>query len=70
MAVLKPVHWSTTTIGDWAVVRAAAQAGIALFRLIVRWAHSPQVDGFIGMILATRIFIAGFLARIWVTRVE
>src|SRR5690348_4296386 len=69
VASLKPVHWSTTLIGDWAVVLPAAQAGIAALKVTTRWAQSEQLLGFIGRILATRIFMAGLLARIWSTRV-
>ncbi len=67
MAVLKPVHWSTTVIGDCGVVVAAAQAGMALLKVTVRWAQSAQLEGFMGMILATRILMFGLLARIWFT---
>jgi hypothetical protein len=62
--VLKPVHWSTTVIGDAAVVLPAAQPGMAWFSATTRCPHSAQLDGFIGMICATRIFMLGLLARI------
>lgn len=42
-----------------------AQAAIALFKLMTRWPHSLQPEGFFGMTLATGIFIVGFEARIW-----
>src|SRR5690242_18606909 len=54
-------------IGDWAVVCALAQAGIAALRFTTRWPQSVQLLGFIGMICATRIFMFGLLARIWLT---
>jgi hypothetical protein len=64
-----PVHWSTTVTGDAAVVVEAAHAGIAASRSTVRCAHSAHALGATGMILATRIFIAGLSARIWPTSV-
>src|SRR5688572_17321089 len=67
VAVLKPVHWSTTVTGEAAVLVAAAHAGIAALRSITRWVHSAQLAGVIGRIWATRIFIAGLAARIWPT---
>src|SRR6476619_1337358 len=36
LLAFQPVHWSTTVIGDWAVVFAAAQPGIALLSATVR----------------------------------
>src|SRR6185295_11864305 len=35
--VSKPVHRSTTMMGDCAVLKPAAQAGMAALRLITRW---------------------------------
>ena len=40
--VLKPLHWSTTVIGDRAVDLPAAQPVIAAFRSTTRWGHSAQ----------------------------
>jgi hypothetical protein len=50
VAVLNPVHWSTTTIGDCAVLKPLAHAGMSALKSMVRWAHSGQVLGFTGMI--------------------
>jgi hypothetical protein len=55
--VSKPVHWSTTTTGDCAVLRPAAQDGIASFRATTPAAQVGQLDGFIGMSCATTIFM-------------
>ncbi|MEU4244494.1 hypothetical protein [Actinoplanes sp. NPDC026619] len=65
--VLKPLHWSTTVIGDAEVLLPLAQPGMALLRLITRCPQSEQPLGFIGRIFATRIFMADLLARIWST---
>jgi hypothetical protein len=67
--VSNPVHWSTTIIGDWAVVLPSAQACIWLLKLMTLWGQSGQLpqtaaEGFRGMILATRIFMFGLFARI------
>ena len=53
----KPVHWSTTVIGDWGVVRPAAQAGMAAFKATTLAPHVAQAQvgqaavftGFMGM---------------------
>src|SRR5689334_18302723 len=45
VAGFQPVHWSTTVIGDCAVVLDAAQPGIALFSDTVRAGQSAQLDG-------------------------
>jgi hypothetical protein len=42
VAVLNPVHWSTTVIGEAAVVRPAAQAGMAASRFTTPWAQLAQ----------------------------
>ena len=67
--VSKPVNWSTTVTGDWAVVLPAAQAGMALLSAATPGGHHVQPPGVIGMIWATRIFMLGLLARIWSTSV-
>src|SRR3954454_780047 len=67
VAELNPVHWSTTAIGDCAVVLPLAHAGIALLRAIARFGQSAHPLGFSGMIFATRIFMFGLPARIWST---
>src|SRR5713226_4285888 len=69
VASLNPVHWSTTTIGDCAVLSDAAQAGMAASRLTTPCAQLEHPLGFIGMICATRIFMFGLFARICCTSV-
>lgn len=60
-----PVHRSARTIGDWAVVRPAAQDGSALLSAITSAGQVAQAEALIGMICATMIFMAEFCARIW-----
>src|SRR6185503_7647305 len=63
VAVLNPVHWSTTVIGDCAVLLALTQAGMALSKVTTRCPHSGQLLGFIGRIFATISLVFGFEAR-------
>ncbi|MEE3920003.1 hypothetical protein V2I01_22245 [Micromonospora sp. BRA006-A] len=70
VAVLNPVHWSTTTIGEAVVVFPAAQPSMSAWSATVRWPHSGQLAGFIGMIFATSTVVAGLAARIWSTSFE
>lgn len=67
VAVLKSVQTSTIVIGEAEVLLVGAQVAIVLLRLMTRCPHSLHPEGFIGMILATRIFIVGFGSRIWST---
>jgi hypothetical protein len=67
VASLKPVHWSTTVIGDCAVLLPLAQPGMAALSATARCGHSAQPAGASGMICATRIRMPGLLARIWST---
>src|SRR4051794_22838890 len=60
----KPVHWSTTTIGDCVVVRPAAQPGMALSNSTMSAGQVEQLAALIGMICATMILMAGLFARI------
>src|SRR4026207_635983 len=52
-AGLKPVNWSTTEMGDAAVLLVVAQPGICAFRFCARVVRSLQADGCSGMICAT-----------------
>src|SRR3954471_6424023 len=62
-AGLKPVNWSTTVIGDAAVLLLAAQAGICASRFCARVGQSLQPDGCSGMICATITRTFGFTVR-------
>lgn len=54
--VLKPLQQSTTVTGLADVLLPGAQLAMALLRLMTRWPHSEQLDGPMGMILATYVY--------------
>src|SRR5262249_30463454 len=75
---LNPVHWSTTTMGDVAVLLPVAQAGIMSLNAVTRAPQSGHAQvvqvavliGFMGMSLATRMTTRGLAARRASTTVE